>query len=220
MWGTRTDPRIRDAIAFIALASVIAPAENNGMTRRPLIVVLLALSFAARNVIADESKPSVGESFQIESVAHAGQLLRVEDARSADGTPMVLYPQQAWKCMTWQLQADGDDVRLKNHFTKKTLTPANTPKAPSSTAPADAKPDAPMAVVQRPLAKTPEAVEAWKFVPIEGKAGVFQIVHAQSGLALEAGEDGRVVASKPASKPADAPSQQWRLLKKPEHFTG
>jgi hypothetical protein len=107
--------------------------------------------------------------------------------------------------MTWELQADGDGVRLKNHFTRKSLAPTT---APSNTATAP--------VVQRPLAKSPARMEAWQFVPLEGKTGLFRIVHTETGLALEAEDDGSIVAT----KPSDAANQQWRLLPKPEHFTG
>ena len=110
--------------------------------------------------------------------------------------------------MTWELQADGEaSVRLKNLFTKKTVVPTSQP--------AD-KADQPLAVVQKPLARKPAPTEMWKFLPIDGKEGLFHIVHSSSGLRLEASDDGRVVAS----KPSDAASQQWRLLKKPDHFTG
>ncbi|MFT3787704.1 MAG: RICIN domain-containing protein [Tepidisphaeraceae bacterium] len=156
--------------------------------------------------MADVSKPQAGESFQIESVPNPGQLLRVKDASNRDGTPMVLYPEQAWRCMTWELQADGEGgaVRLKNHFTHKTLAP--------TTAPADAA--AP--VVQKPVAKDPAPNEAWKFEPIDGKPGQFRIVYVETGLVLEAQDNGVIVGK----KPSDAAGQTWKLLPKPERFTG
>jgi hypothetical protein len=173
--------------------------------RFSIIAALSSLLIVTACAFADAATPTAGESFQIESAAHPGQLLRVEDAKSADGTPMVLYPKQAWRCMTWELQADGDGVRLKNHFTKKTLGPTTAPSG-SANAP----------VVQRPLAKSPVRTEAWQFVPIDGKPGLFRIVHTETGLALEADDEGNVVAK----KPSDAANQQWRLLPKPQHFTG
>jgi hypothetical protein len=173
-------------------------------TKTCTLAITLFAGLAAAGVDVDEPKVADGQSIQIESVAQPGRLLRVEDAKSANGTPIVLYPNQAWKCMTWQLQADGGGFRLKNHFTNKTLTP--------TTAPADeATP-----VVQKPLDKTPAKDEAWMFVPIDGKAGLFHIIHEVTGRALEAGDDGDVIAN----KPSDQPAQEWRLLEKPTRFTG
>ena len=43
-------------------------------------------------------------SVQIRSVQY-GLLLRPRDANNADGTPLVLYPAQPWKCMTWTVEA-------------------------------------------------------------------------------------------------------------------
>lgn len=167
---------------------------------RNRIAALVALILAA-GANADTASPAAGDSFQIESVAHPGQLLRVEDARSADGTPIVLYPAQAWRCMTWELAAEPGGFRLRNHFTHKTLAPTTAPAA---------------AVVQRPVAKSPTADEPWRFEPIDGKPGTFRIVHVATGAALEAGENDRIIAT----KPSDSPSQQWKLRPKPEHFTG
>lgn len=157
------------------------------------------VTFAA----ADVSNPAAGESFQIESASHPGELLRVKDARSENGTPIVLYPKVAWKCMTWELQADGEGFRLRNHFTRKTLGPTTRPS------------DAATPVVQKPLDKEPSASEAWRFEPIDGTDGLVRLVHVESGNVLEASEEGIVLV-----KPSDSPNQRWRLLPKPERFTG
>lgn len=162
----------------------------------------LTLVFVAATY-ADVAHPAAGDSFQIESALKPGQLLRVKDARSENGTPIVLYPKVAWKCMTWQLEADGEGFRLKNHFTNKTLGPATRPG------------DAPTPVVQKPLEKEPIASEAWRFEPIDGTEGLVRLVHVESGYVLEASESGIVLA-----KPSDSPGQRWRLLPKPEKFTG
>ena len=135
-----------------------------------------------------------GQSYQIENVG-TGTLLRPQDANKADGTPLVVYPKQAWKCMTWKFQTDGDQVTLKNHFTGKTL----------------GKTAADAAVKQSPLG---ENADAWKFVSVED--GVYRIESVATGEVLTATDDDTVALRKYTG---DA-KQKWKLLDKPAHFTG
>lgn len=53
-----------------------------------------------------------------------GLLLRVQDARKANGTPIVSYSPVNWKCVTWDFQhVTGNTYQLRNLFTNKTLQP-------------------------------------------------------------------------------------------------
>lgn len=53
-----------------------------------------------------------------------GMLLRVKDASNKNGTPLVAYPPQNWKCMTWNfISVEGNTYQLKNLFTGKTFQP-------------------------------------------------------------------------------------------------
>ena len=53
-----------------------------------------------------------------------GMLLRIKDANGKNGTPLVAYDPQNWKCMTWDFQNTGENTyQLKNLFTKKTFQP-------------------------------------------------------------------------------------------------
>ncbi len=55
-----------------------------------------------------------------------GLLLRIKDANSKDGTPLVAYPARNWKCMTWEFQhVMGETYRLRNLFTNKTFAPTD-----------------------------------------------------------------------------------------------
>ncbi len=57
-----------------------------------------------------------------------GLLLRPQDANHADGTPIILYDQQNWKCMTWDFKlVDEKTYQLKNLFTGKTFQPVHLP---------------------------------------------------------------------------------------------
>ena len=53
-----------------------------------------------------------------------GMLLRVKDAASANGTPLVMYFPENWKCMTWSFKNIGANTyQLQNLLTNKTFQP-------------------------------------------------------------------------------------------------
>ncbi len=57
-----------------------------------------------------------------------GMLLRVKDANGADGTPLVAYYPENWKCMTWDFKhIEGNTYQLQNLLTNKTFESVNTP---------------------------------------------------------------------------------------------
>lgn len=141
-----------------------------------------------------------GESHQIRPMGDADLRLRPRDANSADGTPIVLYPSQDWKCMTWKLEpaGDGNAVRLMNYFTRKTFYPdAGT-----------------TAVTQHKAAKTPAEIERWRFIPTAD--GAFRLEHVATGKTLTIDAAGKLTMQ-PYTGAAE---QQWKLVDKPEHFTG
>jgi hypothetical protein len=54
-----------------------------------------------------------------------GMLLRIKDANTKDGTPLVSYDPEDWKCMTWDFkQVDANTYQLKNLLSGKTFEPA------------------------------------------------------------------------------------------------
>ena len=66
---------------------------------------------------------SIRGHFAIKNV-QTGLLLRVQDARKADGTPIVAYSPVNWKCVTWNfIHLEGDTYQLRNLFTGKTFQP-------------------------------------------------------------------------------------------------
>lgn len=54
-----------------------------------------------------------------------GMLLRVKDAGSKNGTPLVAYYPENWKCMTWNFRSTGENTyQLQNLLTNKTFQPS------------------------------------------------------------------------------------------------
>jgi hypothetical protein len=127
-----------------------------------LVIALAVLTITLRSVAAESegspvpAKAAAPESFQIRNKKF-GDLLRPEDANSAIGTRIVLYPAQPWKCMTWKLDPAGESIfHAQNHFTSKAF--ASAPKADGTQA----------AVVQVPFPKEAKERPAWRFTKLPG----------------------------------------------------
>ena len=176
------------------------------MTRLKLFYIGLAGSMIAVGVMAGDSirQPGAGNeakpgSFQLRNLKY-GELLRPEEARSADGTRIVLYSAQSWKCLTWKFHANGESLfQLQNHYTSKTFAAeTGVDKAPA-------------AVTQVPFSKKGEERPTWRFTKLAD--GSYKITDAKSGKALtavkeETGSGARIVVQ--AWKESDA--QKWELI--------
>lgn len=83
------------------------------------IWILLAFIATTTYAIAQDIKGN----YAIKNV-QTGMLLRVKDARSQNGTPLVAYYPENWKCMTWNFKNTGDNTyQLQNLLTRKTFQP-------------------------------------------------------------------------------------------------
>jgi hypothetical protein len=141
---------------------------------RLLAIALTGLALAPTGSLAqsDGDNPAAGKSYQIRNKQY-GDLLRPADANSADGTPIVLYPAQAWKCMTWKFGAAGDSqFSLQNHFTAKTFAAIAGSDQTAA------------AVKQVPFGKKPEDRPSWQFSKL--KDGTYKIADAKTGKVLTA----------------------------------
>jgi hypothetical protein len=132
-------------------------------------------------------------------------MLRPRDASRSDGTPIVLYPYQPWKCMAWRFEPDAGGSRLVNYYTGKSFEGGG---ATGGTVP----------LIQMPATPERAAQQAWKFVTLGG--GFYRIEAPSGGLVLTATEpdgdgDHRVVLS----PWKDSGAQKWQLLDLPERFT-
>ncbi|HEV2696145.1 MAG TPA: hypothetical protein VG347_24875 [Verrucomicrobiae bacterium] len=156
------------------------------------VALLLVLALPAP---ADTATNSAPKSYQIRNVKYA-DLLRPEDANSANGTRLVLYPAQPWKCMTWKAIPAGDGkFQLRNHFTSKTFGGTSTNEI--------------AAVVQVPFAKDADLRPTWQFIQLAD--GTYEIADPKTARALTAEKDGD--SAKVTLKPwHDKPEQKWELL--------
>jgi len=157
----------------------------------PIATTLLAAVLAGQT--GSVSQPV--ESFQIRNQKF-GQLLRPEDANNADGTRLVLYPSQMWKCMTWKRLPGGSSTfALQNHLTAKTFSAqGDGQQAP---------------VLQVPFGANTSARQTWRFVQLQDST--YQIIDTRSGKALTAvaSGSGTIVVVAPWQ---DKPEQRWELI--------
>ncbi|PWS28752.1 hypothetical protein DHW03_02610 [Pedobacter yonginense] len=92
-------------------------------------------------------------NFAIKNV-QTGMLLRVKDASGKNGTPLVAYDPQNWKCMTWDFRnIDGNTYQLRNLFTNKTFQPKK-------------EVDAKINLEEQPLVLG-DANQQYEFIPVE-----------------------------------------------------
>jgi hypothetical protein len=146
-------------------------------------------------------KAEIG-GYQVQNKA-TGLLLRPLDARSEDGTPIIVYPKTTWRCLTWELipSKDSNIYFFKNYFTGKTFTARESKEGAE--------------VVEVPLDKT-KGFPSWKVVYVS--EGYYKI-ESPSGLVLTV--EGEGVNAKVVLKAWNKEAKQlWKMLDKPDHFTG
>ena len=168
------------------------------MKKLKLLLGALAIFSGHPNAFAQAAPEAT--TYQIRNVKHQ-ELLRPRDANSANGTPIVLYPAQPWKCMTWRLQPAGESVfLLKNLFTSKTISAGFDTHGSQSF------------VTQVPLAKAGGESPAWQFSKLPD--GNYKITGNKSGKALTAvktaGEDEAKIVVAPWQ---NSDEQKWILEK-------
>ena len=84
-----------------------------------------------------------------------GMLLRIKDANSKNGTPLVAYSPVNWKCMTWDFkQVEGNTYQLKNLFTNKTFQPKDGTAADG------------VVLEQQPLVNA-QSNQQYEFIPVQ-----------------------------------------------------
>ncbi len=144
--------------------------------------------------------PAATKSYQIRNCKF-DELLRPRDANSADGTRIVLYPAQPWKCMTWKLLPASDSAfQLQNHFTHKTFEAKKN------------ETDTPL--VQVPFDRDSSRRPAWKFEKLPD--GFYRISEVASGKCLTASSKELVILASPEQKR----EQEWELIETdPEKLT-
>jgi hypothetical protein len=162
------------------------------------IAFVLGMIFIRTGAFAADAPEAT--TYQIRNVKHQ-ELLRPRDANSANGTPIVLYPAQPWKCMTWRLQPAGESAfHLKNLFTGKTFCTSADTNAPQQF------------VTQIPLAKDGGESPAWQFTKLDD--GNYKIADSKSGKVLTAKKSAADSEAKIVTAPWENQDEQKWILEK------
>ncbi len=124
-------------------------------------------------------------------------LLRIKDANKSDGTPLVGYAPQDWKCMTWDFNhVDGSIYFLKNLFTGKTIQSLNKNPSPGDV------------LKQQPINNT--VSQQYEFVPVEKNVYLIKLKGTDLYI-TPSEEEGKVNAPIIFSKKTGSKLQQWTI---------
>lgn len=160
---------------------------------------ILLAHFAMAEPANDKALPGKGDAPKSYQIANRkrGDLLRPKDANGSDGTPIVLYPAQRWKCLTWKLTPIQDsDFTIQNHFTGKTFRLEAEGKGRE--------------VIQVPLAKNAAKAIKWRFVKLPD--GNYRITDPKTGNVLTAVKDEKDDEIRIALLPwEEKEEQEWEL---------
>ncbi|GAA4314792.1 hypothetical protein GCM10023149_11070 [Mucilaginibacter gynuensis] len=161
---------------------------------RKIQLVLIALLFVVSGSFAQDIKGT----YAIKNVK-TGMMLRIKDANGKNGTPLVAYYPENWKCMTWDFKNTGKGTyQLQNLLTKKTFQPS-----------ADAAAD--VAFEEQPLVAE-AANQQYEFVEV--KKGNYLIKLKGTELYVTPSDvEGTVNSSIILAKKKDAPEQLWTIYK-------
>ncbi|MVM37531.1 hypothetical protein GO730_07750 [Spirosoma sp. HMF3257] len=128
-----------------------------------------------------------------------GLVLRVQDAKKANGTPIVSYSPVNWKCVTWDFNhVEGDTYQLRNLFTNKTLQPITATPAEG------------ISLEQQPLV-TLQPNQEYEFL----RAGkdAYRIRLKGSDLYLTPSDSGTVNTKVVLAKKAEGANQVWTIYR-------
>ena len=171
------------------------------------IIVLFSLVLLAATVVHAQL---ITGNYAIKNV-QTGMLLRVKDAGSKNGTPLVSYYPENWKCMTWDFKNTGPQTyQLQNLLTNKTFQPQGA--AASGTGGPSGNAVAPgTAMEEQPLAANAPG-QQYEFLPV--KTDTYLIRLKGSELYITPGDaDGKINTVIILAKKNDKPNQYWTIYK-------
>lgn len=152
------------------------------------IAVLIVTSIHAQDIIKG--------TYAIKNVL-TGMVLRIKDANSKAGTPIVAYDPVNWKCVTWDFQhVDGQTYQLKNLFSGKTMQPINATAADG------------IAMEEQPMNNSD--VQQYEFIPVEKSIYLIKI-KGKDLYVTPSDKDGKVNSQIILAKKDGSKLQQWTI---------
>jgi hypothetical protein len=124
-----------------------------------------------------------------------GMLLRVKDAHSKNGTPLVAYYPENWKCMTWDFKkTDANTYQLRNLLTNKTFQPV-------------AAANIDVAFDEQPLVSN-DAKQQYEFIPVKKDTYLIKLKGTDLYV-TPADPKGEVNSAIVLAAKKGTPDQQW-----------
>lgn len=159
--------------------------------KKAVLLVIALLSVLAVRVLAQ----TITGSYAIKNV-QTGLLLRIKDANSKNGTPLVSYTPQNWKCMTWRFNhVEGNTYQLQNLFSSKTFTPI------------DGKVEDGAALEEQPLSLDSKT-QQYEFIPAGNNTYLMRVKEADLYITATSSEvNSKIILS----KRDDHQNQQWTI---------
>jgi hypothetical protein len=152
------------------------------------ISMLLFTSMHAQKVIKG--------TYAIKNI-QTGMVLRIKDANSKNGTPIVAYDPVNWKCVTWDFKhVEGQTYQLQNLFSGKTLQPVNANAVQDN------------ALEEQPL--TNNDVQQYEFIPVQKDVYLIKL----KGMDLyitPSDKDGKINSQIVLAKKDGTKLQQWTI---------
>jgi hypothetical protein len=157
------------------------------MKKSLLVFIFIAYAFIA---IAQD----IQGNYAIKNVKN-GMLLRIKDANSKNGTPIVSYYPENWKCMTWNLvKADENTYQLQNLFSEKTFQPVTVAAAD-------------VALEEQPLVPN-DSKQQYEFIPVKKDTYLIKLKGTELYL-TPADVKGSVNSAVILATKRDTPEQKW-----------
>lgn len=93
-----------------------------------LLLLLISLFSGISSIYCQD----ISGTYAIKNI-QTGIFIRIKDANSKNGTPIVAYSPVNWKCVTWDFKKQkGEGYQLMNLFSHKTLQPLDDAKEGTS----------------------------------------------------------------------------------------
>ncbi|MBS1660731.1 MAG: RICIN domain-containing protein [Bacteroidetes bacterium] len=97
-----------------------------------ILSILITTQLPSLAQTSGNAQSSIKGDFALKNV-HTGKYVRIKDANSSNGTPIVAYSPVNWKCVTWEFQPTPSGAHtLKNLFSGKTLQPLHGDPKPGA----------------------------------------------------------------------------------------
>lgn len=135
----------------------------------------------------------ISGSFAIHN-SETGKNLRPYSANTSDGTDIVLYPHNWWKCLTWEfIHVEGTSYQLKNLYTGKTFEPVSEAEDG-------------VALWQQPL--DGESSQYWEFLKQDDETYLIRLQDTELFITLSSEETDSPIILKSKQ---DGSTQKWIL---------